>query len=61
MQKGNSCRAVGIVFYGSDFGRDSGFIPLKVDDPIMSFMAPSATPDGNAPMDITTTGFFKRL
>jgi hypothetical protein len=61
MQKSDSSGAVGIVFNGSDFGRNSGFIPLKVDDPIMPFMAASATSDGNAPMGIPATGFFEWL
>ena len=59
MQQGNPRRAVRVVFNAGHFGRDTGFIPFKIDDPIMPFMAAAAMPDGDAPVCIAPAGFFK--
>ena len=46
VQQRDARRAVGIVFDGGDGRRNTGFVPLEVDDAQLALVSAAAAPDG---------------
>jgi hypothetical protein len=59
MEERNSRGSIWIILYGGDFGRNSGFVPFKIDNPVVPLIPAPAVPACDAAMNITAALFFE--
>ena len=60
VEQSNPRRSIGVIFNGSDLGRDLSLVPFEIDHPISSLVATSLVPGRYSTIAVSPSRLFQR-